>query len=71
MRATPAGVLFADAWHHNLKEAPGRYAPLTSDQQVRGEGGIPSARARETLSKSWEMLYTLAGLYGSVPYVPM
>jgi hypothetical protein len=40
MRATPAGILFADAWFHNLAEAPGRYAPLTSDQQVRwGWGG--------------------------------
>ena len=34
LRGTSAGLAFADAWYHNLVEAPGRYAPLTSDQQV-------------------------------------
>eukprot|EP00959_Pyramimonas_sp_CCMP1952_P041472 867237-Pyramimonas_sp.AAC.1 len=34
LRATPGGTAFADAWYHNLVEAPGKYAPLTSDQQV-------------------------------------
>lgn len=35
LRATQAGIGFADHWYQNLVQAPGRYATLTSDQQVR------------------------------------
>ena len=35
LRGTAGGIAFADAWYLNLVEAPGKYAPLTSDQQVR------------------------------------
>jgi len=34
LRATQAGIGFADHWYQNLVQAPGRYATLTSDQQV-------------------------------------